>query len=370
VYYRWMRCLVRVVIRLVTCLRSDPLPNLGSTFFGATTELHIDLPKTPPHFLMLNCRTCLWRCIQALDTPTNNVHRLRRDVNPIFLPSQQRLLSTTRDVVRRAETKPTDLTEVEKLSRQGEEPWKKSAFAANQKKRERAALRQPPPDKVYETPNLAKLGRRDPTISERDWHNRKQELRHLQDPLELATFVKSELGKGKAIEMLQLVRMASHSMQCIVSWNHIIDHYLAKERVSDALKVYNDVCWLCLRMMEHNANWRSDEKARTISRFIHIHYTSAWLVYQRAHVGCPEQSAFRIPLAFCTELTRGTVHHTYKCCIASLRKSIGHGCFVGHCGKDTDKTCCWTRQKERRKTRLRRGESVVSWKDGGCGKTL
>lgn len=67
------------------------------------------------------------------------------------------------------------------------------------------------------------------------------ELRHLQDPLELATFVKRELAKGKATEMLQLVRMASHSMECIVSWNHIIDHYLAKERVNDALKVYNEM---------------------------------------------------------------------------------------------------------------------------------
>ncbi|KAL1800482.1 hypothetical protein ACET3X_000824 [Alternaria dauci] len=30
-------------------------------------------------------------------------------------------------------------------------------------------------------------------------------------------------------------------MLCIVSWNHIIDHYLAKQRVNDAIKVYNDM---------------------------------------------------------------------------------------------------------------------------------
>jgi|TARA_R110002003_G_scaffold127_8_gene11944 pentatricopeptide repeat protein len=130
---------------------------------------------------------------------------------------------------------------VERLSQRREEPWQKSAVAASQKRRERAALREPRPQSVYETPNLAKLGKRDPTISETDWNNRKRELRHLQDPLELANFVRKELGKGKATEMLQLVRMASHSMQCVVSWNHIIDHYLAQERVNDALKVYNDV---------------------------------------------------------------------------------------------------------------------------------
>jgi hypothetical protein len=78
-------------------------------------------------------------------------------------------------------------------------------------------------------------------MSERDWHNRLAELRHLRDPLELATFVKSELRKDKSTEMLQLVRMASHSMECVVSWNHVIDHLLVKERVAEALKVYNEV---------------------------------------------------------------------------------------------------------------------------------
>ncbi|KAJ5024864.1 PPR repeat family-domain-containing protein, partial [Bipolaris maydis] len=78
-------------------------------------------------------------------------------------------------------------------------------------------------------------------MSESDWNRRKRELRHLQDPLDLAAFVKQELGKDRVEEMLQLVRMASHSMQCIVSWNHIIDHLLAKERIKDALRVYNDM---------------------------------------------------------------------------------------------------------------------------------
>jgi pentatricopeptide repeat protein len=143
--------------------------------------------------------------------------------------------------VRKQKWAPKYQPEVQKLSSRGKDPWKASAVAANQKKKERAALRQPAMEKVYDTPNLAKLGRPDPSISERDWNNRKRELRHLQDPLELAHFVKNELRKGKEAEMWQLVRMASHSMQCIVSWNHLIDHYLSKERVGEALKVYNDV---------------------------------------------------------------------------------------------------------------------------------
>lgn len=190
---------------------------------------------------MLNCRACLWRCIEALDAPATSTHRLRRNVNPIFLPSQQRrLLSTDEGAVRKMPWKPRYQSEVDRVYRDGDEPWKKSAVAATQKKRQQAALRQPAP-KVYDTPNLAKLGARDRTMSDRDWENRKRELRHLQDPLELANFVKRELRKDKMTEMVQLVRMASHSMQCIVSWNHIIDHYLAKERIGEALKLYNEV---------------------------------------------------------------------------------------------------------------------------------
>lgn len=78
-------------------------------------------------------------------------------------------------------------------------------------------------------------------MTDNDWNRRKRELRHLQDPLELAQFVRAELNKDKVEEMKQLVQMASHSMACVVSWNHIIDYYLAKSQVSIALKVYNDV---------------------------------------------------------------------------------------------------------------------------------
>lgn len=79
-------------------------------------------------------------------------------------------------------------------------------------------------------------------MTDTDWTRRKRELRHLQDPLDLAQFVRAELNKDKVEEMKQLVQMASHSMACVVSWNHIIDYHLAKSQVTPALKVYNDVC--------------------------------------------------------------------------------------------------------------------------------
>ncbi|KAJ4350747.1 hypothetical protein N0V95_004479 [Ascochyta clinopodiicola] len=187
---------------------------------------------------MLNCRACLWQCVQPFDRPAN-LQSLRRNVNPLLRQGQQRLQST----IRKTGTRPVYLNEVEKLSRSKDEPWSKSAVAANQKKRERAVVRQPTSRdaEMQETPNLMKLGKRDTRMTDTDWNRRKRELRYLQDPLELADFVRAQLKKDKVEEMKQLVQMASHSMSCIVSWNHIIDHYLAKEKVTDALKVYNDM---------------------------------------------------------------------------------------------------------------------------------
>jgi hypothetical protein len=192
---------------------------------------------------MLNCRACLWQCVQPFDRPAS-LQRLRHNVNPLLRQSQQRLQSTD---VRKTRTRPHYLARVEKLSNSRNEPWQNSAVAENQKKRERAALRQSSSTDVItsverrETPNLMKLGKRDTTMSETDWNRRKRELRFLQDPLDLAQFVHAELKKDRVEEMKQLVRMASHSMPCVVSWNHIIDHYLASSKVGDALKVYNDV---------------------------------------------------------------------------------------------------------------------------------
>lgn len=233
---------VKVMLRLVTCPRFGPAWVAFDELFEQPPHL---LHCHRPRFLMLNCRACLWRCIEAVDAPAASAQRLRRHVNPVFLPRQQRLLSTVPPTVRKTGTRPWNLSEVERVSRSGQEPWKDSAVAANQKKRERAALRDShsaPSKSVHEAPNMLQLGRRDPSMSERDWENRKRELKHLRDPLELAAFVRRQLGKDRPTEALQLVRMASHSMQCIVSWNHIIDHYLANERVNEALKVYNDVC--------------------------------------------------------------------------------------------------------------------------------
>ncbi|KAH6616297.1 pentatricopeptide repeat protein-like protein [Boeremia exigua] len=189
---------------------------------------------------MLNCRACLWQCVQPFDRPAS-LQRIRRNVNPLLRQSQQRLQST--DIHHKTGTRPYYRVKVEKLSQSRDEPWKNSAAAENQQKWARSAVRQAPGRVAdrQETPNLMNLGRKPPHMSDTEWNRRKRELRFLQDPLDLAQFVRAELEKDKVDEMKQLVQMASHSMACVVSWNHIIDHYLAKSQVAPAIKVYNEM---------------------------------------------------------------------------------------------------------------------------------
>lgn len=76
-----------------------------------------------------------------------------------------------------------------------------------------------------------------------------KELRYLQDPLKLADHTITLLKKNDYHKALELVRMSSRNMACTVSWNHLLDYEMYKGRVSNAMKIYNDV-QLTLRFPE------------------------------------------------------------------------------------------------------------------------
>ena len=68
-----------------------------------------------------------------------------------------------------------------------------------------------------------------------------QEMRYLGDPLKLAANTVTLLKKDQDEKAGDLVRMASKSMPCTVSWNHMIDYEMSKGRVTRAMATYNDV---------------------------------------------------------------------------------------------------------------------------------
>lgn len=70
----------------------------------------------------------------------------------------------------------------------------------------------------------------------------KRELPYLTDPLKLASHVLDLLHKGEAKKALVIVRLASsNQVPCTVSWNHLVDHDMKQGRVTDAMRIYNEV---------------------------------------------------------------------------------------------------------------------------------
>nr|OQO23680.1 hypothetical protein B0A51_10688 [Rachicladosporium sp. CCFEE 5018] len=67
------------------------------------------------------------------------------------------------------------------------------------------------------------------------------ELRYLKDPVKLSEHVIYTLRNNQPDKALDLCRLASKTMPCVVSFNAIIDFYMRKLRVNDALKVYNEM---------------------------------------------------------------------------------------------------------------------------------
>nr|POF03887.1 hypothetical protein CFP56_21643 [Quercus suber] len=69
----------------------------------------------------------------------------------------------------------------------------------------------------------------------------RKELQWLQDPLKLAEHVHYTLRCNQSAKALDLVRRASRQMNCVVSWNHIVDWLMKQERPDEAIKVYNEM---------------------------------------------------------------------------------------------------------------------------------
>ncbi|CZR59215.1 uncharacterized protein PAC_09107 [Phialocephala subalpina] len=66
-------------------------------------------------------------------------------------------------------------------------------------------------------------------------------LRYLRDPIKLAEFVRRSLRQNNFDLAQKIVKAASPTVACIVSWNHLIEWQLSKGRMNAAFKVYNEM---------------------------------------------------------------------------------------------------------------------------------
>jgi hypothetical protein len=80
---------------------------------------------------------------------------------------------------------------------------------------------------------------------DQDFALRKQ-LQYLKDPLKLAEHVRRCLRDGDVNGTVAIVRFASKSVQCTVSWNHLIEWHMAQGKLRAALRLYNEVCLIDL----------------------------------------------------------------------------------------------------------------------------
>lgn len=68
-----------------------------------------------------------------------------------------------------------------------------------------------------------------------------KELVWLKDPLALSDHVRTTLQDGKIDKALELCRLASKSMDCVVAWNRLVEWHMQEGAPNQALKVYNEM---------------------------------------------------------------------------------------------------------------------------------
>lgn len=61
------------------------------------------------------------------------------------------------------------------------------------------------------------------------------------DPLKLANYIRRLLKNDRFHLAVQIVRNVSRSIQCIVSWNHLIDWLMSKGKMNAAFKIYHEM---------------------------------------------------------------------------------------------------------------------------------
>jgi len=78
-------------------------------------------------------------------------------------------------------------------------------------------------------------------LSDSDTANIRKELLYFKDPAKLALTVKRLLTRNDLHKAINLVRLASAQIQCIVSWNAIVDWLVLQQQYDSAFKVYNEM---------------------------------------------------------------------------------------------------------------------------------
>lgn len=105
----------------------------------------------------------------------------------------------------------------------------------------------------------------------------KKHFQYLQDPLKLAEYIRRTLRNDDFETAEKVVQYASKTLQCVVSWNHLVDWQLSKGRMNGAIKTFNEV-WVHNFIIESRSNIELDEETSTSSRCAYLHNHIPWML--------------------------------------------------------------------------------------------
>lgn len=168
---------------------------------------------------MLECRSCALRCMRAIAGDAASARQ----------PLQQRLLLTPqlhqRPSRRAASTSATQQSDIG-------DAFDEVEFDEMSAKA---------PERAVVTPRQHQLTKRAKGVEIENKKALETELRWLKDPLKLSDHVKYTLRCEKPEKALDLCRLASKTMSCVVSWNAVIDWLMKNRKINEAIKVYNEM---------------------------------------------------------------------------------------------------------------------------------
>ena len=183
--------------------------------------------------LMLDCKACISRCIRTIFAdvlhPIRQL-RLQRQLLPVL--NKLRLSSTAERAYHSA--RPTQ----PRLSRHDGLQNRRRPEARHQTTQAISAdnhfYTAPPQSK---TSSLTKVE----SVEFKKKKHLDRELVYLRDPVKLAEKTITLLRNDDAEKALDLVRQASRSTSCTVSWNHLIDYTMSTGSIRKAVGIYNEV---------------------------------------------------------------------------------------------------------------------------------
>jgi hypothetical protein len=95
-------------------------------------------------------------------------------------------------------------------------------------------------DRLLETGGVP-LRRRDYKLEVSMGNVLRKHPEYANDPLKLAEYTRKALRGDDFETAIAVVRAASKSLSCTVSWNHLIDWQMTKGKMNAALKTFNEV---------------------------------------------------------------------------------------------------------------------------------